>query len=441
MVAFQQPKTFNTSRKSPLKRKQGQDFQPPSTQPRTSAQSTPEGQPQQAEQNIITSAADPLKSWVLNTRWPSEYFKPDDEAREELERGSWPEEIMEQPPIPVVQYVERNGFRYPLPIPKSPSLRPTKSDSDSSLTETSDQEERESQSTPYRDIRYPTMLATKGSFLHDFDYELPETITDICHQLLTRDQVVPQNSLFRDDLFRKFCRKIQDRNEAMIIQDMTRLIVPSAMNLAIYGDTHLDILIESFDEAWIGCIPVEGPRPQPGYAVGFDRSAFTDEQLEKLGPLIGSAFDTSFFVATSRMYFPFLTCEVMCDAMALNIADRQNAHSMTIAVRGVVELYRAVKREKELNREILAFSVSHDDRFVRIYGHYPVIDRGKVTFYRHSIREFSFVEMDGREKWTTYKFTKNVYDTWMPTHLKRICSAIDQLPSGLDFKVPEGPGV
>ncbi len=57
------------------------------------------------------------------------------------------------------------------------------------------------------------------------------------------------------------------------------------------------------------------------------------------------------------MYFLFFTCEVICGAVALDIADRQNAHSMTLAVRGVVELYRTVKREKELNREIHAFSV------------------------------------------------------------------------------------
>jgi len=38
-----------------------------------------------------------------------------------------------------------------------------------------------------------------------------------------------------------------------------------------------------------------------------------------------------------------------------------------------------------------------------------------------------------------YKFTKNIYDIWMPTHLKRICSIIDDLPPDLDFEVSE-PG-
>lgn len=390
------------------------------------------------EKHTSATAADPVRSWVLNETWPAEYFEPDD--REPLERDSWLEEMMALPPIPVVQYAEMNGFRYPLPVKKTPtSLR--RKQSDSSLNDSSNQKSRDSKSTPYRNPRYKTLLETKGSFLRDFGNEdPPTTITNPGRDLLSAEQAVPQNSLFRDDIFRRFCREIEDRNEAMVVQDVSCLLVPSAKNLAIYGDRHLDILIENVNEAWTESIPVEGPRPQPDYSVGFRRSAFTDKQLHKLGPLVGSVFDTSFFVATYRMYFPFLTCEVKCGDAALDIADRQNAHSMTIAVRSIVELYRAVKREKELDRVILAFSISHDHRSVRIYGHYPVINGDRVTFYRHAIREFSFVEMNGREKWTTYKFTKNIYDIWMPTHLKRICSAVDQLPSSLDFQVSDEPG-
>jgi hypothetical protein len=137
------------------------------------------------------------------------------------------------------------------------------------------------------------------------------------------------------------------------------------------------------------------------------------------------------------MYLPFLTCEVKCDAAALDITDRQNAHSMTMAVRGTVELFKLVKCEKELYQEILAFSISHDHRIVRIYGHYPIIDGNKTTFYRHPIHTFDFTALDVREKWTAYKFTKNVYDIWMPTYLKRICSVIDDLPPDIDFEVSQ----
>jgi hypothetical protein len=135
------------------------------------------------------------------------------------------------------------------------------------------------------------------------------------------------------------------------------------------------------------------------------------------------------------MYFPFLTCEVKCGAAALDVADRQNAHSMTLAVRGIVELFRLVKREAELHRQILAFSVSHNYTSVRIYSYYPYIDGQNTTFYRYPIHKFDFTALEGKEKWISYKFTKNIYDIWIPTHFKRICSVIDKLPPDVNFGV------
>ncbi|KAH7175950.1 hypothetical protein EDB81DRAFT_874766 [Dactylonectria macrodidyma] len=107
--------------------------------------------------------------------------------------------------------------------------------------------------------------------------------------------------------------------------------------------------------------------------------------------------------------------------------------------RGITELFRLVKRKDEIQRQILAFSISHDHRSVRIYGYYPVLDKeDDPKYYRHPIHTFDFTALDGKEKWTAYQFIKNVYDPWMPKHLKRICSAIDQL----DFDTPsEGTGL
>ena len=41
----------------------------------------------------------------------------------------------------------------------------------------------------------------------------------------------------------------------------------------------------------------------------------------------------------------------------------------------------------------------------------PVLDIGKIY-------AFDFTALDGTAKWTAYKLTKNLYDLWMPTHLK-----------------------
>ncbi|TQV90628.1 reverse transcriptase [Cordyceps javanica] len=348
----------------------------------------------------------PIEFWRREGRWPRRYFEPEMEHL----------------------LARKRSFS---------ALGSRKRTNSASSTTPSDQKPREGKSAQYRDPRYETLLATKGSFLVKSKLDIATESKTLCKKLLEGEQALPENSLFRDDLFDLTCQKIHNRNEARVIRDISRLIVPSAESLATYGAEHIEILTESVNEGWNNSIPLTGTRPQSDYAVGFLREAFTKEQLGKLAPFIGDFLggDVSFFMATYYMYFPFLACEVKCGAAALDVADRENAHSMTLAARGIAELFRLVGREDEIHRQIIAFSVSHDHQSVRIYGYYPVIDGKDIKYYRHPIRNFSFTELDGKEKWTAYRFTKNIYDHWVPAHFKRVCSVIDQLPSKVDFDV------
>jgi len=97
------------------------------------------------------------------------------------------------------------------------------------------------------------------------------------------------------------------------------------------------------------------------------------------------------------MHFPFLTKELKTGTIGLSIADNQNPHSMTIAVRAVVELFKLVGREKELHREIVAFAISHDDESVRLYAYYPFIDRKKVTIWRRTAARY-YLDLDTKWK-------------------------------------------
>jgi hypothetical protein len=301
-------------------------------------------------------------------------------------------------------------------------------------TTSSDQKPPEEKSAPYKNPSYRALLEIQGdSYMSEYELGITDECEKLCQTLLQTKQPTPKDTIFRDDVFRTTCNRLQGKNKARIIKDLTPLLVPSVEPLATLGAKHLDIVVESVNEGWNNCVPVTKPRPQPDYGAGFGRSAFSDDQLSKLQPFIGGLSDSSYFMATYYMHFPFLTCEVKCGTVGLGIADLQNAHSITVAMKGIVELFKGVGREQELHRRILGFSFSHDHESMRIWGHYPVINKDKATFWRHPIRKFDFTERRGSEKWTAYTFTTNVYDIWVTPHFKMICSAIDDLPLKQDF--------
>lgn len=384
---------------------------------------TIEDRPKQEKVNELSeNGVNPISHWVQKGRWPESYLKQANQSRGNFEQGN-----------SCKGHIIRSGSMNHLLARKrsSPSLNRT----ESIIGTVNDQNPREEKTAPYSHPGYETLLATKGSYMDKSELGITNESKNRCQTLFSTYQEVPQNSLFRDDRFDEACRSVHTKNEARVIRDITPLICPSAEIIAIYEATKPKLLIDSVNEGWNNSIPITKTRPQPDYSVGFRRAAFTDDQLKKLEPFVGDLCDTSFFRATYYMYFPFLTCEVKCGGAALDVADRQNAHSMTLAVRGIVELFRYVKREKELHREILSFSISHDHSSVRMNGHYAVIMDDKTAYYRHPIKEFSFTSEEGKDKWTAYKFTKNIYDIWMPIHHKRICSAIDLIPLDIDFGV------
>lgn len=248
---------------------------------------------------------------------------------------------------------------------------------------------REKKCVPYSKSSYQALLKRFGSILKDSKLGVTAGSRMLCEYLLHTDQPLPLDSLFSDTAtFHSICQIISGRSETRVLRDLTPLLVPSAENMAVYASTDgLDCLVESLNEGWNCSLPLTKPRPQPDFSIGFGEEAFTEEQLATLELLVGDRLTgvQSYFMATEYMFLPFLTCEVKCGAVGLRTAEFQNAHSMTLAVRGVVQLFRQVHREQELHRRIVAFSVSHDDSNVRLYGHYAEIHGQKTQYYRHKI--------------------------------------------------------
>ena len=319
------------------------------------------------------------------------------------------------------------------------SLRRKRSEA-SIVSSTAPSDLQAEKSAPYKNPSYEAVLEREaGSYMGRYKPGVTEESEKLCQTLLDSKQDLPKDTIFRDDIFEDSCERLRGKNEARIFKDCTPLIAPWAeAHATLSGTRDLDIAVESVNEGWNNSNPITKPRPQPDYAVGFKRSAFSEDQLQKLQPFLGDPSFSSYFMGTYYMHFPFFTCEVKCGSAGLDIADRQNLHSMTLAVRGIVELFRLVNRAEELHRQVLAFSISHDHETVRIYGHFPVIEGNRVTYWRYPLRKYDFTERKGMEKWTAYTFVKNVYDLWMPTLLKKISSAIDDLRPEPDYESFQG---
>ncbi|KAI9038831.1 uncharacterized protein KD926_010164 [Aspergillus affinis] len=296
-------------------------------------------------------------------------------------------------------------------------------------------------------------LNSKGSYLTSHGNGIAKNDALRCIKLLERGCETPRDTIFENgDSFNYIKRILPERNEIAVTQVIGQLVVPWAEIGIVRGQVGFTCLIDSVKELWDGSISLDEivhgqqldagslkggqyqmPIPQPDYSVGFLKEAFTKSQIEKLAPFLGGFYSTSPFKGTAEMLFPFLVVEVKCGKVSLELADRQNAHSMSRALKGVVDIFRLVKREKELHRQVLGFSISHNHDHVRIYGHYSVIEGEKTTYYRHSVRAFSITARNGKERWTSYKFVMALYNDWVPAHFQRLSSAVDDLPAGVNF--------
>ncbi|KAI9674188.1 MAG: hypothetical protein M1817_002006 [Caeruleum heppii] len=277
-----------------------------------------------------------------------------------------------------------------------------------------------------KSVRFENWLEQAGIHMEHCAAAVPtQGSEDLCRILLNEEQPTPERTLFDGH---GLYQRLKRWNEAKIVREVSPLLVPSAETLYLRGETHLEHVIDEVNGTWDRCSPlINGSSTRPDFSVGLKLTAFDKAQITTLLSYVGGLHSKSRFMATDAMYFPFLIAEVKCSKEALVVAERQNAHNASIAANAVVELYRAASRIQELDQEILVFSVSHDHSAVRIDGHYASITGEVVEFHRHCIYESSFVF--GEDKWMAYQFTRNVYDTFLPIHFNRVCSALDQLPN------------
>ena len=106
------------------------------------------------------------------------------------------------------------------------------------------------------------------------------------------------------------------------------------------------------------------------------------------------------------------------------------------------DLYRLANRLDELKGRPFIFSIVHDNRRLRILGHYiDVVEDGPgESDFEFRARDLvsmeDFIEED---RWVAYRFSHNLYHSWWPEHLQ-IITDISKAARGFDSPESEENG-
>ncbi|KAL2833608.1 hypothetical protein BJY01DRAFT_253407 [Aspergillus pseudoustus] len=347
--------------------------------------------------------------WIRNRKWPEEGFRRD---RDKTSSGADDEEEDDDD-----DEDDENGGR--------------RNSRDSSLV-----------------TKWTPFLKLNDSYWYDGWTGVHDEEKKLLQALAERDCATPQGTVFDANTLRYLDRVSVLGSHTGLAALVFPLLVPFAGVEALRGTIPSTNLADMIGELWDASASLDVdeqrnwqiPEPQPDYSVGVSRRrGLTDAQSEKLEPYLSANGSTSFFEASSDIIFPFLTAEGKDSNGSIKVAEKENMHHMTRSMKGVAELFKLVKRERELDCRILGFSISFDYSMVKIHAHYPVVaekENGSlaVNFHRSEINSFSFTTQNGRDRWTCYKFVMAIYNDWVPRHFERLCSAIDELPE-LDLTV------
>ena len=262
---------------------------------------------------------------------------------------------------------------------------------------------------------------------------IQKTSKDLCRSFLTGDRTPGQYPCYPPEQITNVLDRIHSLNEGRLQRDITPWVVPSAENLYFSGEKVPNYIGEEIQAEWTRCATMGSTRPKPDYTAGLLTSAFTNDEIEKLQNY--ASIERPFFL-TPNLCYPFLICEAKTGLVGMDKADRQNIHSASIAVRAIIELYKAAfgttnpDRVKDLYGQVLVFSVSHNNMQVNLYGHYAVLsdDSSKLLkFYRYGIAMVGLTVDDGAERFKAYNFVRNVYEKFAPEFRKMITTAVASL--------------
>lgn len=239
---------------------------------------------------------------------------------------------------------------------------------------------------------------------------------DLCGDILQARNSPPEEWPYLPENIGKLVEISLFRSEAKVLKELGHLIMPSPEDHHARGGFGLEYIMEAVDALWNKCTSLCGPQSKPDVCHGVSLRAFAEQERELL-----TTVDTC---SCQGMVFPFYICEAKGSGRAIRESELQALHGASVACNTMVELYRRINAADELDRRILIFSVSHDERLVKIFGHYA-LTKGveNVTYHRRRLFEVDLLDSAG-ERTRPYEIARAIWQHFFPKHLERIKYAL-----------------
>ena len=252
-----------------------------------------------------------------------------------------------------------------------------------------------------------------------------------------REIILPPNSSFEmDDVtaeeLKRTLIKNMEKDEDVFVREVGLRLFPSISNVPDQR------LANETNKLWNQAVPIPPdpiplmiqrklPRPKPDLVFGYSGAAFDKNQDMAIG-LLSTEDGKSYAKPLETLRFPFLQLEFQSISTGHQIvAENQVANGGAIAMRGLLELYRRILAEKDMNMDIPQFfSLCLDQTVVSVNAHWLTYDPDNMTISFHMAQIESYLLRRSESLKIVHQIVKNILDYGLRERLPRIRQALDK---------------
>ena len=286
--------------------------------------------------------------------------------------------------------------------------------------------------TVYDARNYEHLLALHSVFMDDHGNACKDESWAMWEGLIQPPQPEVVNHPIDDDGFIDMVYALHNADSDEPIVYFSKYLCPSVSTIARQEcRSHLRLLATRKQTTWHQARSIFGPLPCPTYTCGISKAAFDPCQIDSLKGFFdeAQAYNTRRWggiCATSKCLFPFLTVEAGLED--LERLQRKNAHSMGIALNGVISLFETAEMTNAVEGNIIAISIAHNHEEISIHGHYFVTAPGNSPF-SYEICSTALWDHDIHtpcieDVFKPYDFVRLIYNRWAGQHIVKLREAV-----------------